>query len=100
LSVQRIYVGEPGGENLDVARETGGKQRFQPGDTVEVSEELAERLDRSWAAEEEAQEQLDVEIRSAEESQEIHQVDESDVDAEEEPVDENEAGEAGQGGDE
>lgn len=49
-----VYVGEPGGENLDVARETGGNAGFQPGDAVEVSEELAARLDASWVSEDEA----------------------------------------------
>ena len=49
-----VYVGEPGGENLDVARETGGNAGFQPGDAVEVSDELAARLDASWVSEDEA----------------------------------------------
>jgi pyruvate/2-oxoglutarate dehydrogenase complex dihydrolipoamide acyltransferase (E2) component len=37
------YTG-PGGENWDVARETKGSAQMQPGETYEVSEELAERL--------------------------------------------------------
>jgi hypothetical protein len=55
MSVQRVYVGESGGENLDVARETGGKARFEKGDTVTISKDLADRLDRSWATEGEAE---------------------------------------------
>jgi hypothetical protein len=48
-----VYVGEPGGENLDVGaanenKDTAGKVRFQPGDVVSVPKELAERLDASW----------------------------------------------------
>ena len=59
MSVQRVYVGEPGGENLDVAsandnKETAGQARFQPGDVVSVPKELAERLDASWATQGEA----------------------------------------------
>jgi hypothetical protein len=57
VSVQRVYVGESGGENLDVAHETGGKARFEKGDTVTISKQLAERLDRSWATQSEAQKQ-------------------------------------------
>lgn len=65
MSVRMVYVGEPGGENTDVAREntneeTAGKARFEPGDVVEVSEDLAERLDASWASQEEADE-MDIE---------------------------------------
>lgn len=55
-----VYVGEPGGQNLDVAQETGGKASFEPGDAVEVSEDLAARLDASWASEDEA-DQMDIE---------------------------------------
>jgi len=56
LSVQRVYVGEPGGENLDVLREntnedTKGKARFERGDVVSVPNDLAQRLDASWATE-------------------------------------------------
>lgn len=47
MSVERVYVGESGGENLDVAPHAG-KARFEPGDTVQVPKELAERLDASW----------------------------------------------------
>ena len=54
---ERVYVGEPGGENLDVARETGGKARFEPGDKVSVSKDLADRLDASWATEAQAKKQ-------------------------------------------
>jgi hypothetical protein len=59
-----VYVGEPGGQNTDVAHETGGKASFQPGDTAEVSEDLANRLDASWATEEEAA-QMDIQPSSA-----------------------------------
>lgn len=60
MSVQRVYVGEPGGENLDVAREnerkeTQAKARFEPGDIVSIPSELAERLDASWATEAKAE---------------------------------------------
>jgi hypothetical protein len=54
-----IFVGEPGGQNTDVARETGGKASFEPGDVVEVSDDLAGRLDASWATEEDAA-QMDI----------------------------------------
>jgi hypothetical protein len=60
-----VYVGEPGGQNTDVAHETGGKASFEPGDSVEVSEDLAGRLDASWATEEEASER-GIEPREAE----------------------------------
>jgi hypothetical protein len=77
MSVQRVYVGESGGENLDVAREntnedTAGKARFEPGDVVEVPEELAERLDRSWASQEEAD---DMDIEPLENNDEDDQAD-------------------------
>ena len=54
MSVQRVYVGEPGGENLDVLREntnkeTQGQARFLPGDVATFPDDkLAKRLDRSW----------------------------------------------------
>ena len=56
MSVQRVYVGEPGGENLDVLRQntnedTKGQASFKPGDVVSVPKGLAERLDASWATE-------------------------------------------------
>lgn len=62
MSATRVYVGEPGGENLDVLRqntneETKGKARFEKGDVISVPKELAERLDASWATEAKAAKQ-------------------------------------------
>lgn len=62
MSVTRVYVGEPGGENLDVLKantneETKGRARFERGDVITVPKDLAERLDRSWATEGDAKKQ-------------------------------------------
>jgi hypothetical protein len=88
MSVQRVYVGEPGGENLDVAREntnqdTAGQARFKPGDTVTIPSELAERLDASWATEGKAKKQL-----SERESDDTSESEESDDTSEPEGGDE------------
>jgi hypothetical protein len=59
VSVQRVYVGEPGGENLDVgraneAKQTAGQVRFVYGDIVSIPNDLAKRLGPEWVTEEEA----------------------------------------------
>lgn len=61
MSVQRVYVGEPG-ENPDVGREntnkeTSGKIRFDTGDVVTIPSKLADRLGPQWVTESQAKNQ-------------------------------------------